>query len=65
MLQGSGGAKGSAVAGATSGRLVCDVAISARELVRCKSYDLTELTSQLLKERRKEIDADEIRGRYK
>ena len=25
----------------TSGRMVCDVKISSKELIRCKSYDLT------------------------
>ncbi|KAG7275055.1 LOW QUALITY PROTEIN: hypothetical protein CRUP_001775 [Coryphaenoides rupestris] len=32
---------------ATCGRLVCDVEISAKELIRCKSYHLTELAAQL------------------
>ena len=65
ILQGHGGAKSSAASSAASGRLICDVQISARELIRCKSYDLTELTSQLLHEKRREIDQDEIRSRYR
>ncbi len=52
-------------ASAASGRLVCDVQISARELIRCRSYDLTELTSHVLKKKRLEIDPDMIRGYYK
>ncbi|UYV73481.1 POLA1 [Cordylochernes scorpioides] len=32
----------------TCGRLVCDVKISAQELIRARSYDLNELTIQLL-----------------
>ena len=28
------------------GRLVCDVKISAKELIRCKSYDLTGMSKR-------------------
>ena len=48
----------------TCGRLVCDVMISARELMRCRSYDLTELTNQILHQKRKEIEYEEIRNMY-
>ena len=57
--------KGGVGAGAASGRLVCDVKISAKELIRCRSYDLTELVSHVLKKKRSEIDVDMIRGYYK
>lgn len=29
----------------TSGRMVCDVKVSSKELIRCKSYDLTGMPS--------------------
>ncbi|KAG9509830.1 DNA polymerase alpha catalytic subunit [Fragariocoptes setiger] len=35
-----------------TGRLICDIGKSARELIRCTSYDLTELGSQVLKRER-------------
>lgn len=38
-----------------SGRLICDIKILARELIRAKSYDLTELCAQILKKSRFEI----------
>ena len=57
--------KGGVGAGAASGRLVCDVKISAKELIRCRSYDLTELVSHVLKKKRAEIDVDMLRGYYK
>lgn len=34
------------------GRLVLDVAVSAKELVRCKSYDLDQLVDEILKGQR-------------
>ena len=52
-------------AGACSGRIVTDIMISAKELIRSRSYDLTELVSQVLKERRHEVDTDQIRNYYK
>lgn len=42
------------------GRLVCDVKISAKELIRCKSYDLTELVSVILSKERTEVQPDEV-----
>ncbi|KAH9391151.1 DNA polymerase alpha catalytic subunit [Tyrophagus putrescentiae] len=38
-----------------AGRLVCDVKILARELIRAKSYDLTELAATILKKGRFEL----------
>uniref|UniRef100_A0A7N5ZZV3 DNA polymerase n=1 Tax=Anabas testudineus TaxID=64144 RepID=A0A7N5ZZV3_ANATE len=42
-----GGRSAFAEKSATCGRLVCDVEISAKELIRCKSYHLTELAAQI------------------
>ena len=50
---------------ATCGRLVCDVEISAKELIRCKSYHLTELTAQVLKTERVTIPQEEIKNLYR
>ncbi|XP_070173652.1 DNA polymerase alpha catalytic subunit-like [Littorina saxatilis] len=49
---------------AMCGRLLCDVKISAREVIRCKSYDLTELTSHILHQKRQQLDYDQIREMY-
>uniref|UniRef100_A0A3Q1H2T1 DNA polymerase n=1 Tax=Acanthochromis polyacanthus TaxID=80966 RepID=A0A3Q1H2T1_9TELE len=49
---------------ATCGRLVCDVEISAKELIRCKSYHLTELTAQVLKTERITVPQEEIKNLY-
>ena len=52
---------------ATTGRLVCDLKISAKELIRCKSYDLGALVEKLLgkpQENRKEVDVDVMRKAY-
>ncbi|CAL1543599.1 unnamed protein product [Lymnaea stagnalis] len=49
---------------AVCGRMLCDVQISAKELIRCRSYDLTELTSQVLKSKRVEVDYDQVREMF-
>uniref|UniRef100_A0A4W6CDE9 DNA polymerase n=1 Tax=Lates calcarifer TaxID=8187 RepID=A0A4W6CDE9_LATCA len=49
---------------ATCGRLVCDVEISAKELIRCKSYHLTELAGQVLKTERVTVPQEEIKNLY-
>ncbi|XP_077411185.1 DNA polymerase alpha catalytic subunit isoform X2 [Vanacampus margaritifer] len=49
---------------ATCGRLVCDTEISAKELIRCKSYHLTELAAQVLKTERATIPEESIRNLY-
>ncbi|OTF75927.1 DNA polymerase alpha catalytic subunit-like protein, partial [Euroglyphus maynei] len=47
------------------GRLVCDVKIMSRELLtRAKSYDLTELSSQLLRKGRFEIEPHRLPQYY-
>jgi len=48
----------------TCGRMVCDVKISSKELIRCKSYDLTALSWAVLQSRREEIDQDEIPNKF-
>lgn len=50
---------------ATCGRLVCDVEISAKELIRCKSYHLTELAAHILKVERVTIPQENIRNLYR
>lgn len=59
-----GGRSGFAEKSATCGRLVCDVEISAKELIRCKSYHLTELAAQVLKTERAVIPQENIRNFY-
>ncbi|KAH3827648.1 hypothetical protein DPMN_129588 [Dreissena polymorpha] len=49
---------------AMCGRMVCDIKISAKELVRLKSFDLTELTLQILKQKHVELDFEQIRNMY-
>lgn len=50
---------------ATCGRLVCDVEISAKELIRCKSYRLAELAAQVLKVERVTVPQEEIRNLFR
>ncbi|XP_078265270.1 DNA polymerase alpha catalytic subunit [Rhinoraja longicauda] len=59
-----GGRGGFAEKNAACGRLICDVEISAKELIRCKSYSLTELVHQILKTERDVIPAENIRDFY-
>nr|XP_032834503.1 DNA polymerase alpha catalytic subunit isoform X2 [Petromyzon marinus] len=49
---------------ATCGRVVCDVKTSARELIRCKSYDLDELVASLLRAKREPFPAESISAAY-
>ena len=65
MMQSGGQGKFSFAGTACSGRLLCDVKISAKELIRCRSYDLTELASFILKEKRVEVDVDQIRSLFR
>ncbi|XP_021372053.1 DNA polymerase alpha catalytic subunit-like [Mizuhopecten yessoensis] len=48
----------------TCGRLLCDVKISSRELIRSRSYDLTELANVILKQKRFELDYEQVRNMY-
>ncbi|EDO39342.1 predicted protein [Nematostella vectensis] len=48
----------------TCGRLLCDVKISSRELIRSKSYDLSELSRVVLQTPRQELDQDDIGNMY-
>lgn len=50
---------------ATCGRIVCDVMISARELIRAKSYDLSELVTQVLKQKREEVEMEQLKASYR
>ncbi|KAL7374271.1 hypothetical protein ABVT39_025356 [Epinephelus coioides] len=59
-----GGRSAFAEKSATCGRLVCDVEISAKELIRCKSYHLTELAAQVLKMERVTVPQENIRNLY-
>ncbi|CAB3994881.1 DNA polymerase alpha catalytic subunit, partial [Paramuricea clavata] len=49
---------------ATCGRLVCDVKVSSQELIRCKSYDLTELSKVILKSDRCSISEEDTPEMY-
>ena len=52
---------------AVTGRLVCDLKISAKELIRCKSYDLPSLAEKILNkpaEGREQVDSDAMRASY-
>ncbi|XP_041067898.1 DNA polymerase alpha catalytic subunit isoform X1 [Carcharodon carcharias] len=59
-----GGRGGFVEKNAACGRLICDVEISAKELIRCKSYNLTELVHQVLKTERVTIPAENICNLY-
>lgn len=61
----SQGRGGFAEKSAACGRLVCDVEISAKELIRCKSYHLTELAAQILKTERAVVPPENIRNFYR
>ncbi|KAG7487342.1 hypothetical protein MATL_G00022240 [Megalops atlanticus] len=59
-----GGRSGFAEKSATCGRMVCDVEISAKELIRCKSYHLSELVAQVLKTERATVPQENLRNLY-
>ncbi|KAL4695566.1 hypothetical protein H8959_000661, partial [Pygathrix nigripes] len=59
-----GGRSGFGERNATCGRMICDVEISAKELIRCKSYHLSELVQQILKTERVVIPMENIRNMY-
>lgn len=42
------------------GRLVCDLKISSKELIRCKSYDLTEIVSVVLNKSREDLLSEDV-----
>ncbi|KAG8188182.1 hypothetical protein JTE90_019460 [Oedothorax gibbosus] len=50
--------------GATCGRLMCDIKISSKELLRCRSYDLPELSSQILSQPFNEIPPEFVHSLY-
>ncbi|XP_057574398.1 DNA polymerase alpha catalytic subunit isoform X3 [Hippopotamus amphibius kiboko] len=59
-----GGRSGFGERNATCGRMICDVEISAKELIRCKSYHLSELVQQILKTERVVIPMENLRNMY-
>nr|XP_033803913.1 DNA polymerase alpha catalytic subunit isoform X2 [Geotrypetes seraphini] len=59
-----GGRSGFAERNAACGRMICDVEISAKELIRCKSYHLSELVQQILKTERRTMPPENIRSAY-
>ncbi|NXX91398.1 DPOLA polymerase, partial [Centropus bengalensis] len=59
-----GGRGGFGERNAACGRMICDVEISAKELIRCKSYHLSELVHQVLKVEKATILPEEIRNMY-
>lgn len=59
------GRGGFAERNAACGRMICDVEISAKELIRCKSYHLPELVHQILKTEKVTILPEEIRNMYR
>ncbi|XP_071994025.1 DNA polymerase alpha catalytic subunit [Engystomops pustulosus] len=59
-----GGRSGFAERNAACGRIICDIEISAKELIRCKSYHLSELVHHVLKTERVLIPPENIRNAY-
>ncbi|XP_069800920.1 DNA polymerase alpha catalytic subunit isoform X2 [Dendropsophus ebraccatus] len=59
-----GGRSGFAERNAACGRIICDIEISAKELIRCKSYHLSELVHHVLKTERVLIPPEHIRNAY-
>lgn len=47
-----------------SGRMLCDIQISAKELIRCRSYDLTELTCTVLKKNREVVELEDVKEMF-
>lgn len=48
-----------------SGRVMCDIKMSAMELIKARSYDLTELSLQILDKKRREYDHTNILDAFK
>ncbi|KAM3936321.1 DNA polymerase alpha catalytic subunit [Leptodactylus fuscus] len=59
-----GGRSGFAERNAACGRIICDIEISAKELIRCKSYHLSELVHHVLKTDRTIFPPEHIRNAY-
>ncbi|KAM4798249.1 LOW QUALITY PROTEIN: DNA polymerase alpha catalytic subunit-like [Urocitellus parryii] len=59
-----GGRSGFAERNATCGRMICDVEISAKELIHFKSYHLSELVQQILKMERVAIPMENVQNMY-
>ncbi|XP_077556839.1 DNA polymerase alpha catalytic subunit isoform X1 [Haemaphysalis longicornis] len=66
LKRGNAGALGkSADKQITPGRLVCDAKVSSKELVQCKSYDLSELVRTLLQKERLSLTAEQVLDMYR
>lgn len=48
----------------TCGRVLCDVKIMSKELIRCKNYDLPTLTEQIIHKRRTDVPLESIRNMF-
>ncbi|KAM4797595.1 LOW QUALITY PROTEIN: DNA polymerase alpha catalytic subunit-like [Urocitellus parryii] len=59
-----GGRSGFAERNATCGRMICDVEISAKELIHFKSYHLSEHVQQILKMERVAIPMENVQNMY-
>ncbi|XP_069320522.1 DNA polymerase alpha catalytic subunit isoform X1 [Eulemur rufifrons] len=59
-----GGRSGFGERNATCGRMICDVEIAAKELIRCKSYHLSELVQQILRTERVVIPMENVRNMF-
>ncbi|XP_038613326.1 DNA polymerase alpha catalytic subunit [Tachyglossus aculeatus] len=59
-----GGRGGFAERTAACGRMICDVEVSAKELIRCRSYHLSELVRRILKTERVAIPPENLRNLY-
>ncbi|RWS28943.1 hypothetical protein B4U80_08517 [Leptotrombidium deliense] len=49
----------------TAGRLVCDIKLSAKELIRLKDYELTELVAEIMRKSRFEVEQRMLPAFYK
>ena len=59
-----GGGAGAGQLSVVAGRLVCDTYLAARDLVRETDYTLTTLSRNLLGERRAEVGAADVPGKF-
>lgn len=47
-----------------SGRLICDTYLSSKELIKSKTYSLTQLAASQLKIKREDLDAEKVMHSY-
>nr|XP_039249931.1 DNA polymerase alpha catalytic subunit-like [Styela clava] len=48
----------------TCGRILCDVKIIAKELIRCKNYELVTLAEQVLHRKRQELELEHVKNMF-